>query len=59
MYSKVKSEWKTYDEMTPVEQLDFRIYEGWRLYNRRLKSISKYGTRTYEYLVETWRKDPE
>ncbi len=59
MYSKVKEEWKTYDEMTPKEQLDFRIYEGYRFYQRRLRSISPYKERTWEYLVETWVKDPD
>lgn len=56
MYTKIKSEWKTYNEMNAWEQMDFRRFEGWITYQRRLKSISKYGERTYEYLVDTWKK---
>ena len=57
MYKKTKSEWKTYDEMNNVEQMDFRIFEGNRTYQKRLRTITKYGTRIYEYLVETWEKE--
>lgn len=57
MYKKTKSEWKTYDEMDPMEQMDFRRFDGARMYQRRLRTRTKYGTRIYEYLVETWEKE--
>lgn len=56
MYTKIKSEWKTYDEMNAWEQMEFRRDEGWKSYQCRLRSIGKYGTKTFEYLVETWKK---
>ena len=53
MYSKVKEEWKTYNEMNAWEQMDFRRMEGWITYKKR-----RNGNRV-EYLVETWKKDEE
>lgn len=57
MYKKTKSEWKTYDEMDNYEQMQFRIYEGWKTYQKRTRSINQFRQRTYEYLVETWEKE--
>lgn len=59
MYSKVKSEWKTFDEMNTLEQMDFRRFEGWKMYQKRIRKITPYRERIYEYLVETWKKAPE
>lgn len=51
MCTKVKSEWKTYNEMNTWEQMEFRRFEGWKTYQCRRKG------REFEYLVETWKKD--
>lgn len=50
MYNKVKSEWKTYEEMDAREQVYFRIYDGWKTYPCRRKDNK------FEYLIETWEK---
>lgn len=57
MYKKTKSEWKTYDEMDNYEQMQFRMYEGWKTYSKRTRSINQFRQRTYEYLVDTWEKE--
>ena len=50
MYRKTNSEWKTYNKMNAKEQLEFRIYNEWKLYPCRRKGNE------FEYLVETWEK---
>lgn len=57
MYKKTKSEWKTYDEMNNYEQMQFRMYEGWKTYPKRTRSINQFRQRTYEYLIDTWEKE--
>ncbi len=59
MYKKIKSEWKTYDEMDNYEQVYFRIHEGWKTYPKRIRSMKRYTGRVYEYLVDTWEKEEE
>lgn len=57
MYKKIKSEWKTYNEMNNYEQVYFRIHEGWKTYPKRIRSVNQFRQRTYEYLVETLEKE--
>lgn len=57
MCKKIKEEWKTYNEMTQYEQFDFRRFEGWKTYPKRVKSYKRYIGTEYEYLVETWTKE--
>ena len=55
MWKKVRSQWKTYDEMDPLEQIDLRRFN--EMFQRRCRIIN--GRKVWQYLVDTYEEEKD